>query len=138
MLLTATLVNTMARSVGWRRECSNTVRRRIEEALQVKLYIVHQVGPTGFILKEDGRTKKQNVGCQTSSIRWNIILLLKPSLYSRCTWATHTIARVSVSLKTNRVCTSYGELVWSRAGSNALVMIKVVTEEISCTTRQPQ
>ena len=51
----------MARSVGWLRECSDTVRRRIEEALQVKLYIVHQVGPTGFILKEDGRTKKQNV-----------------------------------------------------------------------------
>lgn len=61
MLLTATLVNTMARSVRWRRECSDIVRRRIEEALQITLYIVHQTGPTGFIVKEDGRSKKMKV-----------------------------------------------------------------------------
>ena len=60
-LLTATLVNTMARSVRWRRECSDIVRRRIEEALQITLYIVHQTGPTGFIVKEDGRSKKMKV-----------------------------------------------------------------------------
>lgn len=61
MLLTATLVNTMARSVNWRRECNDTVRRRIEEALQLTLYIVHQTGPTGFVVKEDGRAKKLKV-----------------------------------------------------------------------------
>lgn len=51
----------MARSVRWRRECSDIVRRRIEEALQITLYIVHQTGPTGFIVKEDGRSKKMKV-----------------------------------------------------------------------------
>lgn len=64
MLLTATLVNTMSRSIRWRRECSDVIRRRIEEASQITLYIVHQTGPTGFIVKEDGRSKKLKVWAQ--------------------------------------------------------------------------
>ena len=51
----------MARSVGWRRECNDVVYRRIEEALEVTLYIVHQTGPTGFVVKEEGRAKKLKV-----------------------------------------------------------------------------
>jgi len=51
----------MARSVGWRRECNDVVHRRIEEALEVTLYIVHQTGPTGFVVKEEGRAKKLKV-----------------------------------------------------------------------------
>ena len=51
----------VARSVTWRRICPDEVERRIDEASQVTLYILHQTGPTGFVLKEEGK-KKVKVG----------------------------------------------------------------------------
>lgn len=41
-----------SRSVSWRRLCNDTVSKRIDEALQTVIYIVHQTGPTGFVLKQ--------------------------------------------------------------------------------------
>ena len=42
----------MSRSVSLRRMCSYIVSQRIEEALSATVYIVHQAGPTGFVLKQ--------------------------------------------------------------------------------------
>ena len=52
----------MSRSVQWRRTQPEAVGGRAEEALQKTLYIVHQTGPTGFVLKEEGRERKFKVG----------------------------------------------------------------------------
>ena len=54
----------MARNVQWRRIQPEIVVERAEEALQKTLYIVHQSGPTGFVLKEEGRERKFKVGIQ--------------------------------------------------------------------------
>ena len=51
----------MARSVQWRRTRPETVAARTEEALRKTLYIVHQSGPTGFVLQEEGRERKFKV-----------------------------------------------------------------------------
>ncbi|XP_019857524.1 PREDICTED: E3 ubiquitin-protein ligase Zswim2-like [Amphimedon queenslandica] len=42
----------MSRGVSLRRMCSYIVSQRIEEALSATVYIVHQAGPTGFVLKQ--------------------------------------------------------------------------------------
>lgn len=49
------------RGVAWRRVCPDGVTRQLEEATRMTLYIVHQTGPTGFFLKEDGARKKLKV-----------------------------------------------------------------------------
>lgn len=49
------------RGVAWRRLCPGEVSGRIDAASRVTLYILHQTGPTGFILKEDGTRKKIKV-----------------------------------------------------------------------------
>lgn len=51
----------MARSVQWRRSRPEAVTARTDEALQKTLYILHQSGPTGFVLKEEGRERKFKV-----------------------------------------------------------------------------
>ena len=51
----------MARSVQWRRVRPDAVARRADEALRKTLYIVHQSGPTGFVLKEDHSEEKHKV-----------------------------------------------------------------------------
>ena len=56
------------RGVAWRRVCPDGVIRQLEEAAGVTLYIVHQTGPTGFILKEDGARKKLKVMVQGCSL----------------------------------------------------------------------
>lgn len=50
------------RSVAWRRCCPEEVSRCFDESARLTLYIVHQTGPTGFILKQDGVRKKVKVG----------------------------------------------------------------------------
>lgn len=58
----------MSRSVQWRRKQPEVVARRAEEALQKTLYIVHQTGPTGFVVKEDGKEQKFKVGVLYSAV----------------------------------------------------------------------
>lgn len=55
------------RSVPWRRACPDEVERCFEAAANTTLYILHQAGPTGFILKEEGRRKKAKVRGQSQS-----------------------------------------------------------------------
>ena len=52
--LNSSETETMSRSVPWRRACPDQVIRRIEEALQARVYILRETGPTGFLVKEDG------------------------------------------------------------------------------------
>lgn len=52
----------MSRSVSLRRVCSHLVSQRIEEALRATVYIVHQAGPTGFVLKQ-GESKFKVTPC---------------------------------------------------------------------------
>ena len=53
--------NEMSRSISWRRVCPDFVNTRIEEAYEKVVYIVHQTGPTGFVLKQEGEEKKFKV-----------------------------------------------------------------------------
>ncbi|KAL5006572.1 hypothetical protein ScPMuIL_015378 [Solemya velum] len=47
----------MARSVAWRRICSDLVFWRQCQALNATIYILRETGPTGFLLKEEGEPK---------------------------------------------------------------------------------
>ena len=51
----------MSRSVSWRRVCSDNVSWRQDQACNTTIYILRQTGPTGFLIKEDGETKKFKV-----------------------------------------------------------------------------
>lgn len=51
----------MTKPAAWRRSCPEIVKNRISQALQATLYILHQTGPTAFLLKEDGTSKKLKV-----------------------------------------------------------------------------
>lgn len=51
----------MSRSVAWRRLISDVCSWRQDEALSATIYILRETGPTGFLLKEDGETKKFKV-----------------------------------------------------------------------------
>lgn len=50
------------RSVIWRRICPEKVANTFEDALKMTLYLVHQTGPTGFVLKEEREKSKIKVG----------------------------------------------------------------------------
>ena len=56
----------MTKHVACRRSCPETVKNRIQQALQATLYILHQTGPTGFLLKEEGTSKKLKVAGETA------------------------------------------------------------------------
>jgi len=49
------------RSVVWRRVCPERVASVVEDALKITLYLVHQTGPTGFVLKEEREKNKIKV-----------------------------------------------------------------------------
>ncbi|XP_064614555.1 E3 ubiquitin-protein ligase ZSWIM2-like [Liolophura sinensis] len=51
----------MSRSVAWRRAISDAASWRQDQALNATMYILRQTGPTGFLLKEEGETKKFKV-----------------------------------------------------------------------------
>ena len=51
----------MARRVPWRRVCPDVVMNRIDEAIQARIYLLRETGPTGFLLKEDGSDRKFKV-----------------------------------------------------------------------------
>ena len=51
----------MARSVPWRRVISDAASWHQDQALNSTIYILRQTGPTGFLLKEEGETKKFKV-----------------------------------------------------------------------------
>lgn len=45
----------MARSVHWRRTIPDVVKCRQKDALERTFYILRQMGPTGFVVKEEGQ-----------------------------------------------------------------------------------
>ncbi|RDD38628.1 E3 ubiquitin-protein ligase Zswim2 [Trichoplax sp. H2] len=51
----------MSRRRPWRRLCPDVVDQRINQAMQATIYIVHQTGPTGFVIKEDASDRKYKV-----------------------------------------------------------------------------
>ncbi|XP_077978469.1 E3 ubiquitin-protein ligase Zswim2-like [Glandiceps talaboti] len=51
----------MSRSVPWRRTVTDTVSWRQDQAERATMYILRNVGPTGFLLQEDGERKKHKV-----------------------------------------------------------------------------
>ena len=51
----------MSRSFTWRRTCSDAVSWYQDQALNATIYILREVGPTGFLLKEEGETKNFKV-----------------------------------------------------------------------------
>ncbi len=51
----------MQRSTSWRQVCPESVSRKIEEALTARYYILHQTGPSGFVLREEQGSKKVKV-----------------------------------------------------------------------------
>ncbi|XP_062505171.1 E3 ubiquitin-protein ligase ZSWIM2-like [Corticium candelabrum] len=65
----------MSRVFSWRRVCPEKVQSRIEEALQSRIYLLNQTGPTGFILRQEGAATKYRVvlgdahSCSCSTFR---------------------------------------------------------------------
>ncbi|XP_071959967.1 uncharacterized protein [Antedon mediterranea] len=51
----------MSRSVPWRRTVSDAVSWRQDQAQNATIYILREMGPTGFLLKEEGEVKKFKV-----------------------------------------------------------------------------
>ena len=51
----------MSRSVAWRRQLTDAASWHQDEALNATIYILREMGPTGFLLKEEGETKKYKV-----------------------------------------------------------------------------
>ena len=51
----------MSRSVAYRIAVSDAVSWRQDQALNSTIYILRTTGPTGFLLKEEGETKKFKV-----------------------------------------------------------------------------
>ena len=51
----------MSRSVAWRRVVSDACSWHQDEALNATIYILREIGPTGFLLKEEGENKKFKV-----------------------------------------------------------------------------
>lgn len=51
----------MARRLHWRHKSPEAVLARAEEALHKTLYIVHQAGPTSFVLREETGERKFKV-----------------------------------------------------------------------------
>ena len=51
----------MARSVPYRRSASDAASWRQDQALNATIYILREIGPTGYILKEEGEQKKFKV-----------------------------------------------------------------------------
>lgn len=51
----------MSRSVPWRNGCPDGVSWHQDQALNTAIYILRETGPTGFLLKEEGETKKFRV-----------------------------------------------------------------------------
>lgn len=51
----------MARVSQWRRTISDAVSWRQDQGLAATIYIVREVGPTGFLLKEEGESKPVKV-----------------------------------------------------------------------------
>ena len=49
------------RAAIWRRLCPDEVASQFDEVPRTTLYILHQTGPTGFVLKEDGIRRKIKV-----------------------------------------------------------------------------
>lgn len=98
----------MARSVPWRRACPDQLDRCFEEAARVTLYIVHQTGPTGFILKEDGSRKKVKVLVHDDNVHVRDCHSYQVTI--RCTLVTPTCAPVQCSEEhMSFVFTSCGE-----------------------------
>lgn len=48
----------MARVAPLRRTCSDAISWHQDEAINATIYILREIGPTGFLLKEDGESKK--------------------------------------------------------------------------------
>ncbi|KAI6649338.1 E3 ubiquitin-protein ligase ZSWIM2-like isoform X2 [Oopsacas minuta] len=51
----------MSRSVAWRHYCPTKIKERLTLASTARLYILHQTGPTGFHIKEEGKDRKLKV-----------------------------------------------------------------------------
>ena len=60
----------MARSVSWKRTASDAVSWRQDQALSSTIYILRETGPTGFLLKEEGETKKFKVSAREFPMFW--------------------------------------------------------------------
>lgn len=94
----------MSRSVSWRRVCSDPINTRIEEAYEKIIYIVHQTGPTGFVLKQEGEEKKFKVKiCK--------VINLTRITYCRYFLVIHThVLALFLEKKTNFAFTFYGNI----------------------------
>jgi len=51
----------MSRSVVWRKKCSDVAQWHQEQATSATIYILREIGPTGFLLKEETQSKNIQV-----------------------------------------------------------------------------
>ena len=51
----------MARNTSFRSKCTELVSMRQSDAMESTIYILREMGPTGYLLKEEGQAKKFKV-----------------------------------------------------------------------------
>ena len=99
----------MSRNVAYRRTCSDNVSWRQDQALNATIYILRNMGPTGFLLKEEGEPKHFKVllgdphSCTCSvykkerdlckHICWVILKKFKVSRHNAVTWQLGLVER---------------------------------------------
>ena len=59
----------MARASNWRRTCPDSVRRTMDELQGATVYLLHQTGPTGFVVKAENNDKKCKVSFRSPLIK---------------------------------------------------------------------
>lgn len=64
----------MSRNTQWRHALGDLVSWRQDEGLNATIFIVREIGPTGFLLKEDGVTKPVKV-CEHLAVVLLLMLL---------------------------------------------------------------
>ena len=47
----------MSRSVAWRNKPTQLITQMMPVAIEYKLYLVHETGPTSFVFKDDNENK---------------------------------------------------------------------------------
>ena len=90
----------MARSVAWRRTCPDVIAQRTEQVLQSTIYILHEIGPTAFVLKEEESRKKVKVVALNFFLFFFCPILVCYKLYyyvHRCFWVIPTSAPALLS-----------------------------------------
>eukprot|EP00116_Pleurobrachia_bachei_P003143 sb/3463405/ len=114
----------MSRSVAWRRNCSDVVHWRQVQAMQARLYVLQESGPTAFILREQDSPKKLRVSLGDPSTCSCSTFLKERELCVHILWVVLRVFRIPaenpISWQGGLNEREVGQLVRSRERSRTL------------------